>query len=179
MIEWFIRKRPTLVGAATGAIGGLVAITPATGFVTIPSALLIGLLSAPICYFGINFVKVRFKYDDTLDAFGVHGIGGIWGAIATGIFATKSVNDAGNNGLLYGNPEQLLHQFVGVGAAILLATVGTFVILKVIGLFTPLRVSKEEELLGLDLSFHEEFAYNSTTPTAASISSINAKQDAL
>ncbi|WP_318509326.1 ammonium transporter [Bacillus sp. T3] len=179
MIEWFIRKRPTLVGAATGAIGGLVAITPATGFVTIPSALLIGLLSAPICYFGINFVKVRFKYDDTLDAFGVHGIGGIWGAIATGIFATKSVNEAGNNGLLYGNPEQLLHQFVGVGAAILLATVGTFVILKVIGLFTPLRVSKEEELLGLDLSFHEEFAYNSTTPTAASISSINAKQDAL
>lgn len=178
LIEWTIRKRPTLVGAATGAIGGLVAITPATGFVTIPSALLIGLISAPICYFGINFVKVRFKYDDTLDAFGVHGIGGIWGAIATGIFATKSVNPAGNNGLLYGNPEQVLHQLVGVGTAVLLATVGTYVILKVISLVTPLRVSKEEELMGLDLSFHEEVAYNSTT-TPPAINQLNAKHDAL
>lgn len=178
LIEWTIRKRPTLVGAATGAIGGLVAITPATGFVTIPSALLIGLISAPICYFGINFVKVQFKYDDTLDAFGVHGIGGIWGAIATGIFATKSVNPAGNNGLLYGNPEQVLHQLVGVGTAVLLATVGTYVILKVISLVTPLRVSKEEELMGLDLSFHEEVAYNSTT-TPPAINQLNAKHDAL
>lgn len=179
MIEWMIRKRPTLVGAATGAIGGLVAITPGTGFVTIPSALLIGLLSAPICYFGINFVKVRLRYDDTLDAFGVHGIGGIWGAIATGIFATKSVNEAGNNGLLYGNPEQLIHQLVGVGAAIALATVGTFLILKVIGLFTPLRVSKEEELLGLDLSLHEEVAYNTVATPSAPVPTLKPKEDAL
>ncbi|WP_342047913.1 ammonium transporter [Bacillus sp. OTU530] len=160
LIEWKLRKRPTLVGAATGAIAGLVGITPAAGFVTVPSALIIGVISAPICYFAIYFVKARFKYDDTLDAFGVHGIGGIWGAIATGIFATKDVNPAGNNGLLYGNPEQLLHQLVGVGTAILLAIVGTFIILKVISLFLPLRVSRDEELMGLDLSFHEESAYN-------------------
>lgn len=160
LIEWKLRKRPTLVGAATGAIAGLVGITPAAGFVTIPSALIIGAISAPVCYFAIYFIKARFKYDDTLDAFGVHGIGGIWGAIATGIFATKDVNPAGNNGLLYGNPEQLLHQLVGVGTAILLAVVGTFTILKVISLFIPLRVSREEELIGLDLSFHEEPAYN-------------------
>ncbi|WP_328589556.1 ammonium transporter [Priestia abyssalis] len=160
LIEWKIRKHPTLVGAATGAIAGLVGITPAAGFVTIPSALIIGVASAPICYFAIHFVKQRFKYDDTLDAFGVHGIGGIWGAIATGIFATKDVNPAGNNGLLYGNLEQLLHQCVGVATAIILATAGTFIILKVISLFTPLRVSREDELMGLDLSFHEEPAYN-------------------
>ncbi|MEW9668504.1 ammonium transporter [Ammoniphilus sp. 3BR4] len=167
LIEWKIRKRPTLVGAATGAIAGLVGITPAAGFVTVPSALIIGLVSAPVCYFGINFVKGRLKYDDTLDAFGIHGLGGIWGAIATGIFATKSVNPAGNNGLLYGNPEQLLHQLVGVATAIVLATAGTYIILKVISLFTPLRVSKEDEQMGLDLSFHEEPAYNTETPLPA------------
>lgn len=107
-------------------------------------------------------MKARLKYDDTLDAFGVHGIAGIWGSIATGIFATTSVNPAGKNGLLYGNPELLLHQFFGVATAILLGTVGTFIILKLIAIFTPLRVSKEEELMGLDLSFHEESAYNQT-----------------
>lgn len=163
-IEWKNKKRPTLVGAATGAIAGLVGITPAAGFVTIPSALIIGVVSAPVCYFGIHFVKRRFKYDDTLDAFGVHGIGGIWGAIATGLFATTSVNEAGNNGLFYGNPEQLLHQFIGVGTAIVLASVGTFIILKVISLVTPLRVSKEDELMGLDLSFHDEPAYSTVKP---------------
>ncbi|EIJ82037.1 ammonium transporter [Bacillus methanolicus PB1] len=161
-IEWIIRKRPTLVGAATGAIAGLVAITPAAGYVTVPSSLIIGFTGSLVCYFGVNFVKVRFKYDDTLDAFGVHGIGGIWGALATGIFASKEVNPAGNNGLLYGNPEQLLPQMMGVGVTVVLAVVGTLVILKVISLFTPLRVSKEDELIGLDLSFHEEPAYMTT-----------------
>lgn len=166
IIEWTIRKRPTLVGAATGAIAGLVGITPAAGFVTVPSALIIGLISAPVSYFGIHFIKSRFRYDDTLDAFGVHGIAGIWGAIATGLFATKTVNSAGNNGLFYGNPEQLLHQLIGVGTAVVLATVGTFIILKVIGLFTKLRVSKEDELMGLDLSFHEEPAYSTVNNIA-------------
>ncbi|WP_202946734.1 ammonium transporter [Bacillus methanolicus] len=162
VIEWKFRKRPSLVGTATGAIAGLVAVTPGAGYVTIPSALVIGLISAPVCYFSINFLKARLKYDDTLDAFGVHGMAGIWGALATGIFATKEVNPAGKDGLLYGNPEQLLHQLTGVAAAVILAIVGTFVILKLISLFTPLRVSKEEELLGLDLSFHEEPAYYTT-----------------
>jgi Amt family ammonium transporter len=163
LIEWKIRKRPTLVGAASGAIAGLVGITPAAGYVTVLSAIIIGLFTAPVCYFGIHFIKARFKYDDTLDAFGIHGLGGIWGALATGLFATKSVNSAGNNGLFYGNPEQLLHQAVGAGSAILLAAVGTFLVLKVISLFTPLRVSKEDEMMGLDLSFHEEPAYSSVT----------------
>lgn len=161
IIEWIMRKRPTLVGTATGSIAGLVAVTPAAGFVTVQSALLIGLIGAPVCYFSIYYLKARLKYDDTLDAFGVHGMAGIWGAIATGLFATKSVNSAGNDGLFYGNPEQLLHQLTGVGSAILLTIIGTFVILKVIGLFTPLRVSEKDELMGLDVSFHEEPAYNS------------------
>ncbi|MFS0778518.1 ammonium transporter [Neobacillus sp. 3P2-tot-E-2] len=162
LIEWKVRKRPTLVGAATGAIAGLVGITPAAGFVTVPSAIIIGLLSAPVSYYGINFIKEKFKYDDTLDAFGVHGLAGIWGSIATGIFATTSVNPAGNDGLLYGNPEMVIHQFVGVATAIILGVVGTFVILKVVKLFVPLRVTQEEELMGLDISLHEERAYSST-----------------
>lgn len=160
IIEWALRKRPTLVGTATGAIAGLVAITPGAGFVTIPSALIIGFLAAPVTYFSINFLKARLKYDDTLDAFGVHGMAGIWGAIATGLFATTSVNEAGKNGLFYGEPAQLLHQLTGVGTAVVLTAVGTFIILKVISIFTPLRVSEEEEITGLDLSFHAEPAYN-------------------
>jgi ammonium transporter, Amt family len=178
LIEWKIRKRPTLVGAATGAIAGLVGITPAAGYVTVQSALIIGLIAAPICYFAIHFIKARFKYDDTLDAFGVHGIGGIWGALATGIFATKDVNSAGNNGLLYGNAEQLLHQFVGVATAVVLGAVGTFIILKVISLFTSLRVKKEDELLGLDLSFHKELAYHSVSESDLNTLSSKSEQGA-
>jgi ammonium transporter, Amt family len=159
MIEWIIKKRPTLVGTMTGAISALVAITPAAGYVTILSALMIGLLSAPVCYFGVYYIKERFKYDDTLDAFGVHGLGGIWGGIATGIFATTEVNELGGNGLLYGNPGQLVPQLLGIGITILLAVVGTYVVLKVIQLITPLRVSEESEEIGLDLSIHEEVAY--------------------
>jgi ammonium transporter, Amt family len=179
IIEWVIRKRPTLIGTATGAIAGLVAITPGAGYVTIPSALIIGLLASPVCYFSINFLKHRLKYDDTLDAFGVHGMAGIWGAIATGIFAKKSINPAGNDGLLYGNPQQLLHQFIGVSTAIVLAIVGTFVVLKIISLFVPLRVSKEDELLGLDLSLHEEPAYTNILmqPQKEKIDTTTSNQD--
>ncbi len=153
-----MKKRPTIVGTMTGAISGLVAITPAAGYVTIFSAIIIGLLAAPVCYFGVYYIKERFKYDDTLDAFGVHGLGGIWGGIATGIFATTEVNELGGNGLLYGNPGQLA-QLIGIGVTIVLAIVGTYVVLKIIQLFTPLRVSEEDEGLGLDLSIHEEVAY--------------------
>jgi len=172
IIEWILRKRPTLIGTATGGIAGLVAITPAAGYVTIPSALIIGIIAAPVCYFSINFLKAQLKYDDTLDAFGVHGMAGIWGAIATGIFSTKEVNPAGNNGLLYGNPTQLLHQATGVTTAVIMATVGTFIILKVISLFTELRVGEKEELMGLDLSFHQEPAYN-MTPLQISVTAKN------
>ena len=160
VIEWVLTKRPTLVGTATGAIAGLVAITPGAGFVTIPSSLIIGFLGAPVAYFSIKFVKEKFKYDDTLDAFGVHGMAGIWGAVATGLFATTSVNEAGANGLFYGNAEQILHQLTGVGVSIALTIVGTYIVLKFISIFTPLRVSEEEEITGLDISTHNEPAYN-------------------
>jgi Amt family ammonium transporter len=160
LIEWVHRRKPTVLGAVTGAVAGLVAITPAAGFVTVPASMAIGVGCALVCYLGVNLLKPRFGYDDSLDVFGVHGLGGTWGALATGLFATTSVNAAGRNGLFYGNPGQLWTQLVGVAAAWALAIVGTAVILGVIRLFTSLRVSEEEELTGLDLSLHGEAAYN-------------------
>lgn len=159
-IEWALRKKPTLVGAVTGVIAGLVAITPAAGFVTVLSSIVIGIGASVVCYFGLNFLKAKFKYDDTLDVFGIHGLGGIWGALATGIFASKEVNPAGNDGLVYGNPGQVVIQLIDVVVAISLAAAGTFIILKIISLFVPLRVTKEEEVVGLDISLHGENAYN-------------------
>lgn len=159
-VEWAHRGKPTLVGAATGAVAGLVAITPASGFVSVPASLAIGLGAGLICYWGVNILKPRLGYDDTLDVFGVHGLGGTWGALATGVFASKALNPAGDDGLLFGNPAQLLEQLLGVAAAWALAAVGTFVILKIVGAITPLRVSKDEELAGLDTSLHGETAYN-------------------
>lgn len=170
LLEWVLRKKPTVVGAATGLIAGLVGITPAAGFVTVPSALVIGLGASLVCYFGVNFLKAKLKYDDTLDVFGVHGLGGIWGALATGIFATKSVNPAGNDGLLYGNPGQVVTQLIGVGTAVAFAAIGTFVIFKVISLFTSLRISKEEEITGLDFSQHGELAYNTFESSSSELS---------
>jgi ammonium transporter, Amt family len=160
LIEWVHRRRPTVLGAVTGAVAGLVAITPAAGYVEVPAAAAIGVGCAAFCYLGVNVVKRRFGYDDSLDVFGVHGLGGTWGALATGLFATTAVNPAGRNGLFYGNPGQLWIQLIGVLAGWALAIVGTFVILKVISLFTPLRVTEEEEILGLDLALHGEAAYN-------------------
>ncbi|MFZ5597628.1 MAG: ammonium transporter [Bacillota bacterium] len=157
--EWVHHGRPTMLGAASGAIAGLVGITPAAGFVSPLSSVVIGLVAGVLCYLGVSVVKRKFGYDDSLDAFGVHGIGGIWGALATGIFASKAVNSAGADGLLFGNPAQLGTQAIGVLATIAFAGVATLVILKVIALFTSLRVSPEEEDIGLDLSLHGEDAY--------------------
>jgi Amt family ammonium transporter len=159
LIEWLHHGKPTVLGAATGAVVGLVAITPAAGFVNPISAIIIGLLVSPICYFGISVVKAKLGYDDSLDAFGCHGIGGIWGAIATGLFASKSVNPLGADGLFYGNPKQLLIQIVSILATIALSAVLTFAILKFVSLFTKLRVDEKEEEEGLDLSVHGEDAY--------------------
>ncbi len=159
VVEWVHHGKPTLLGAATGAVVGLVAITPAAGFVTPLSAIVIGLLVSPICYFGITVIKAKFGYDDSLDAFGCHGIGGIWGALATGLFATKSVNEAGADGLLYGNASLFGIQALSVVITIVLSAVLTFVILKVISLFTPLRVSEKDEEEGLDTAQHGEDAY--------------------
>lgn len=158
--EWILSGKPTLFGAASGCIAGLVAITPASGFVTPMSSLIIGLVAGIICYFAVSVMKARLGYDDALDTFGVHGIGGTWGALATGLFATTAVNAAGHNGLFYGNPGQLWVQLVGVVTSWVFAAVMTFIILKVISLFTSLRASAVEEQAGLDLPMHGERAYD-------------------
>lgn len=155
----FIEKI-TALGAITGGIAGLVAITPAAGFVTPISSIIIGLGVSPLCYISISKLKSKFNYDDALDAFGCHGIGGIWGAIATGIFSNKSINPAGADGLIYGNPHQLIIQIISVIVTIIFSAVVTYLILKFINVLIPLRVSEEDEINGLDLSLHGEDAYH-------------------
>jgi Amt family ammonium transporter len=176
-IEWAFRGKPTVLGAATGAVAGLVAITPAAGYVTVGAALAIGAGASIVCYLGINKIKARFGYDDTLDVFGVHGLGGTWGAIATGIFASKAVNPAGADGLLYGNARQVWIQLIGVGAGWLLAGVGTLVILKLVGAIMPLRVTEEEEITGLDVALHGEVAYNLLGPGMTGGSGVSATHE--
>jgi len=156
--EWSSRGKPTVLGAASGAVAGLVAITPAAGFVTPMASIVIGAVAGVICYLACNF-KSKLGYDDSLDVVGVHGVGGTWGAIATGIFATKLVNDAGGDGLLYGNPKQLWIQIMAVLVTWVLGFVGTTIILKVLDATMGLRVSDEDEMAGLDLSQHSETAY--------------------
>jgi Amt family ammonium transporter len=157
--EWMLRGKPTVLGAATGAVAGLVAITPAAGFVGPVASILIGAVAGFLCYNACNF-KSRLGYDDSLDVVGVHGVGGTWGALATGLFATKLVNDAGADGLFYGNPGQLWTQIVAVAATMALAVVGTAIILKIVAAIVGLRVSDEDEEAGLDLSQHSETAYS-------------------
>ena len=156
--EWMHRNKPTALGAASGAVAGLVAITPASGFVGPMPALVIGLVAGVLCYMAVN-LKARLGYDDSLDAVGVHGVGGTWGAIATGLFASKLINSAGNNGLFYGNASLLLNQIISVGAAWIYSFVATLAILKVIDWTIGLRVSEEDEADGLDLSQHGESGY--------------------
>ncbi|MFZ5989270.1 MAG: ammonium transporter [Bacillota bacterium] len=164
LIEWMYHGKPTVLGAASGAVVGLVAITPAAGFVSPLSAIIIGLLVSPLCYFAISVLKPKLGYDDSLDAFGCHGIGGIWGAIATGLFASEKVNPNGANGLFFGNPSLLWTQIISVVATIALSGIFTFVILKTVSLFTKLRVTEKEEDEGLDLSLHGEDAYPDFSP---------------
>jgi len=159
LLDWIFNSRPTVLGVITGAVGGLVAITPAAGFVNAVGAIWIGLGVSVICYIMVAFVKPRLGYDDALDAFGVHGIGGIWGALATGLWATKAVNAAGADGLFYGNPRLFLVQLGAVLVTIVYAFLGTFVLLKLVDLCCGLRASKEEEKIGLDLTEHREAAY--------------------
>jgi Amt family ammonium transporter len=157
--EWATRGKPTVLGAASGAVAGLVAITPASGFVGPMASVVIGALAGAFCYTACN-LKSRVGYDDSLDVVGVHGVGGTWGAIATGLFASKGVNEGGADGLFYGNPGQLGVQVVAVLATYVLAAVMTTVILKVVDALVGLRVSEEEEVAGLDLSQHSETAYS-------------------
>ena len=157
--EWMMRGKPTVLGAASGAVAGLVAITPASGFVGPVASIIIGAIAGFLCYNACN-IKSKLGYDDSLDVVGVHGVGGTWGALATGLFATKLINEAGGDGLFYGNPGQLWIQIVAVLATMLLAVVGTAIILKVVDAIVGLRVSDEDEMAGLDLSQHSETAYS-------------------
>jgi Amt family ammonium transporter len=157
-MEWIHRGKPTTLGAASGAVAGLVAITPASGFVGPMSAIIIGGLAGIICYGGI-LLKSRLGYDDSLDVVGIHGLGGTWGALATGLFASTAINPDGADGLFFGNPGQLWPQFVSIVVTMIFAFVMTYVILKLIDLFIGLRVSDEEEMKGLDVSLHDEAGY--------------------
>ena len=157
-VSWLHKGAPSVLGAAAGAVAGLVAITPASGYVDVSASILIGLGAGIFCYTAIQLTK-RLRVDDALDVFGVHGVGGAWGALATGIFATVAVNGAAKDGLLAGNPGQLGIQAIAVGASILYSAVMTFVILKLIDVFVGLRVPESEEVLGLDASQHREAAY--------------------
>ena len=147
-----------MLGAASGAVAGLVAITPAAGFVGPVSAILIGAVGGALCYSACN-LKSKLGYDDSLDVVGVHGVGGTWGAIATGLFASRAVNEAGGDGLFFGNPGQVWTQIVAVAATFVLAGLLTWVILKVVDAVVGLRVTDEDEVAGLDLSQHSETAY--------------------
>ncbi|MBI4979716.1 MAG: ammonium transporter [Spirochaetes bacterium] len=160
-LEWVLHKKPTVVGASTGLVAGLVAITPASGFVDVTSALVIGFVVSVLCYIMIAFVKKAAGYDDALDAFGVHGVGGIWGALATGIFANPAIGFFFDGttpaaGALFGNMKQVGIQAVSVGAALVWSIAGTLLILGIIKLVNGLRVSPAEELYGLDLTLHGE-----------------------
>lgn len=156
-VSWIRHGHPSVLGAAAGAVAGLVGITPAAGYVGPAAAIVIGLGAGIFCPLALDFVKEKVGIDDALDVFAVHGIGGIWGALATGLFAQKSIG--GYDGLFFGAPEQLWYQAVAAGAAIVFSGVATFVILKVINVFIPLRVEEEAEVLGLDSSQHGEIAY--------------------
>lgn len=167
MLSWmamdvWMNKKPTLVGSVTGLIVGLVAITPGAGYVPIWSAIIIGLVGSPICYLMISKGKKRFGYDDALDAFGCHGIGGIWGGIATGLFAQTSINSVARwNGLFFGDTQLLVAQIISILVTVLVAVAGTLICIAIVRLFTTLRVEKREEQIGLDISQHNETAYPS------------------
>ena len=175
--EWIHHGKPTMLGAVSGSVAGLVAITPGSGFVGPMSALAIGLVAGIICYLAVSVLKTRFGYDDSLDVFGVHGVGGTWGALATGLFASTAVNPAGANGLFFGNPGQLLIQLASVVATWVFAAVLTTVILKAISLVTRLRVSEDDEEQGLDLSQHGEDSFADLVIGAPTIHSFSFMED--
>ena len=167
LLSWMLldvlhNGKSTLVGAATGLVVGLVAITPGAGLVPIWSSFIIGALVSPICYYGVALIKKKLKIDDALDAFGCHGIGGIWGGIATGIFAQSSINDVARwDGLVFGDYHLFVAQIVGIIITMIIAVVGTLICVAIVKIFTPLRVDVKDEQVGLDISQHGESAYPS------------------
>jgi Amt family ammonium transporter len=157
--EWIVRGKPTTLGAASGAVAGLVAITPAAGFVGPMSAILIGIGAGVICYLAV-LLKPRLGYDDSLDVVGVHCVGGIWGALATGLFASKLVNSAGADGLFYGNPGQFLIQVIAVLVTMVFSFAVSYVLFKILDATMGLRVTPEDEVAGLDITEHQETGYS-------------------
>lgn len=160
LIEWIRHGKPTVIGAVSGCVAGLVAITPAAGYVTILPSVAIGLIGGIICYTAVAIVKAKIGYDDSLDAFGVHGVGGMWGAIATGLWATTSVNPDGANGLFYGETDLFVAQIISIAVAVIFAVVGSTVLYKVVNAIYSLRADESEEISGLDLVEHGERGYN-------------------
>ena len=158
IFEWLHRGKPTTLGVASGAVAGLVAITPASGFVGPMSSIIIGFLAGAFCYGGV-LLKARLGYDDSLDVVGIHGVGGTWGALATGLFASTEINPGGANGLFFGNPGQLWIQFISVVVTMAFAFVMTLIILKVVDKLVGLRITEEEERMGMDTSIHNEAGY--------------------
>jgi Amt family ammonium transporter len=158
LLDWTINKKPTVIGICTGAVAGLVAITPAAGFVGVGGAVAIGVLVAIVCFFMVSVVKHKFGYDDSLDAFGVHGIGGIIGAIATGIFATPAIQSS-YSGLLSGNPKQLWIQVIATVSTIVFSGIMTYILFKIVDKLFGIRASQKEEIAGLDITQHNEMAY--------------------
>jgi Amt family ammonium transporter len=159
VVEWIFRGKPTTLGAASGAVAGLVAITPAAGFVGPMSAILIGLGAGCLCYLAV-LAKPKLGYDDSLDVVGVHGVGGVWGALATGLFACKAVTPAGADGLFFGNPAQLGIQFVAVLTTLLYSFIISWILLKIVDAIMGLRVDKADEIAGLDITEHQEAGYS-------------------
>jgi len=159
VLDWKYNARPTMLGMITGAVAGLVAITPAAGFVGPLDAIWIGVGSAIVCYIAVAVIKTKLGYDDSLDAFGVHGVGGIWGALATGLWAHTAVNANGADGLFYGNPELVQIQLKAVIVTVIYSFVVSFVLLKAIDMVLGVRVKDEDERIGLDLTQHRESSY--------------------
>ena len=160
MIEWKRTGKPTVLGAVSGGIAGLVAITPAAGYVEVLPSVIIGFIGGGICYGSVAVMKEKFGYDDSLDAFGVHGVGGMWGAVATGLWATTSINPDGANGLFYGDTNLFFAQIISIVVAIIFAVVGSTVLYKIVSSFVKIRADENEEILGLDIVEHGERSYN-------------------
>ncbi|MDD6119232.1 MAG: ammonium transporter [Selenomonadaceae bacterium] len=159
LIEWKMNGKPTIMGAASGCIAGLVAITPAAGFVAPLPSVIIGLIAGVVCYFAVSVLKVKLGYDDSLDAFGIHGIGGTWGSIATGLWATTAVNPDGAEGLFYGDTHLLFAQCVSVVVAYALGIIGSYILYQIVNRLTPMRADEAEEIAGLDIVEHGERGY--------------------
>lgn len=159
ILDWTLHEKPTMLGTATGAVAGLAAITPGAGFVSPFSALAIGGLASIFCYYAVTVIKAKFCYDDALDVFGVHCIAGVWGVLATGLFASREINPAGADGLFFGNPRQFLIQLLAAGVVLAYSFVASLIIYKVIDAVLGVRVKGREETVGLDLTQHHENAY--------------------